>query len=131
MEHHPVASKCRRNLPAEATEDVAPPHYATVVREWLDETFPGRWIGRCGPIEWPPRSPDLTPPDFFLWGYLKDKVYGHSIANIDELKDVITTEFNAIPVEMCRAACENVALRLQACVDANGGQVDHRMENRS
>ena len=24
---------------------------------------------------WPPRSPDLTSPDYFLWGYLKRRVY--------------------------------------------------------
>ena len=23
-------------------------------------------------VEWPPHSPNLTPPDFFLWGYLKE-----------------------------------------------------------
>ncbi|GBN23572.1 hypothetical protein AVEN_144157-1 [Araneus ventricosus] len=26
-------------------------------------------------LPWPPRSPDLTPCDFFLWGYVKDKIY--------------------------------------------------------
>nr|CAI5833004.1 unnamed protein product [Callosobruchus analis] len=35
----------------------------------------GQWIGRRGPIEFPPRSPDLTPLDFFLWGTVKDEVY--------------------------------------------------------
>ncbi len=50
-------------------QDGAPPHYAREVRHWLDENFPGKWIGRRGPIEWPARSPDLTPPDFFLWGF--------------------------------------------------------------
>jgi hypothetical protein len=24
---------------------------------------------------WPPRFPDATPCDFFLWGYVKDQVY--------------------------------------------------------
>ena len=35
-------------------------------------TYPGRWIGRDGPVAWPPRSPDL---DFFLWGHIKSLVY--------------------------------------------------------
>jgi hypothetical protein len=26
---------------------------------------------------WPPRSPDLMPPDFFLWGLLKGCVYSN------------------------------------------------------
>ena len=68
------------------------------MREWLDNTFPGMWIGRRGPVEWPPRSPDLTPPDFFLWGYLKDKVYAQRPQTIDELKEIIVAECNAIPV---------------------------------
>jgi hypothetical protein len=39
-----------------------------------------RWVGRVGKDDfalfaWPPRSPDLTPCDFFLWGYVKDRVY--------------------------------------------------------
>jgi hypothetical protein len=52
-------------------EDGAPLHYALVVRNYLSEQFPNRWIGRRGLVEWPPRSPDLTPLDFFLWGHLK------------------------------------------------------------
>lgn len=112
-------------------QDGAPPHYACVVRDWLNQTFPGRWIGRRGTFEWPPRSPDLTPPDFFLWGYLKDKVYSHRIQDIDHLRDIIVQECNEITLEMCRAACDNVALRLQACIDVNGAQVDIAMENRN
>jgi hypothetical protein len=39
-------------------------HYGEDVQQWLNATNPGRWIGRGGPIAWPPRSPDLTPMDF-------------------------------------------------------------------
>ena len=42
-------------------QDGAPPHFAMAVREFLDVTFANKWIGRRGPIEWPPRSPDITP----------------------------------------------------------------------
>lgn len=55
--------------------DGCPAHYARVVRDYLNEAFPDRWIGRLGPILWPPRSPDLNPLDFFYWGCLKEKVY--------------------------------------------------------
>jgi hypothetical protein len=55
-------------------QDVAPPHFALPVRHYLNNWFPRRWIGRRGPIKWPARSPDLTPLDYFLWGYLKSKV---------------------------------------------------------
>ena len=51
------------------------PHWGLAVRQFLNDTFPDKWIGRHGPILWPPRSPDITPLDFFLWGYAKDIVY--------------------------------------------------------
>ena len=41
----------------------------------LREKFPGRAISQKGDYNWPPRSYDSTPLDFFLWGYVKDKVY--------------------------------------------------------
>jgi hypothetical protein len=37
-----------------------------LVRQFLDATFPKRWIGRDGPTPWPPRSPDITPLDFLM-----------------------------------------------------------------
>jgi len=46
--------------------DGAPPQFALSVRAWLDQKIPGRWLGRRGTHEWPARSPDLTPCDFFL-----------------------------------------------------------------
>ena len=48
-------------------QDGATPHYGLIVGQWLNNKFPDRWLGRRGPIEWPARSPDLTPLDFFLW----------------------------------------------------------------
>ncbi|XP_063971908.1 uncharacterized protein LOC135159795 [Diachasmimorpha longicaudata] len=54
--------------------DGAPPHYHRDVRAYLDQNLSGQWIGRRGPIEFPARSPDLTPLDFFLWGTVKDEV---------------------------------------------------------
>ena len=47
-------------------QDGAAPRYAATVREWLNEHLPEQRIGRRGAIEWPARSPDLTPPDFFF-----------------------------------------------------------------
>lgn len=49
-------------------QDGAPAHYAQTVRDYLNETFGDRWIGRGGPVHWPARSPDLNSLVFFLWG---------------------------------------------------------------
>ena len=70
----------KENFPQNAIyqHDGAPPHISTNVRHLLDELFPDSWIGRYGPQHWPARSPDLTPPDFYLWGYAKDRVFSTS-----------------------------------------------------
>lgn len=104
-------------------QDGAPAHYSRAVREWLDQKFPGRWIGRRGPIEWPPRSPDLTPPDFFLWGYLKDIVYRGRPSTCDELRSRIEQACGEITKEMCERACKNVEVRLRRCLEIKGRQI--------
>jgi hypothetical protein len=63
-------------------QDGAPPHFSCFVTDVLNERFPDAWIGRGGPIPWPPRSPDLSTLDFFLWGYIKNIVYAEKIRNI-------------------------------------------------
>lgn len=46
---------------------------------WLFQTkYPGCVISRQGDVNWPPRSYDLTPLGFFLWGLLKGKVNANS-----------------------------------------------------
>jgi hypothetical protein len=46
--------------------DGAPSHYTRHVVQHFNDTFTNRWIGRGSTINWPPRSPDLTPLDFCL-----------------------------------------------------------------
>ena len=57
---------------------------------FLDAKFRNRWVGRDGPTPWPPRSPDITPLDFFLWRYVKDKVFSTPVPDITNLKARIT-----------------------------------------
>jgi hypothetical protein len=77
-------------------QDGASAHFAKTVRSWLDEKFNDRWIGRGGPISWAPRSPDLSPLDFFLWGYIRTNIYKTRIKDLDDLKTRITEEIQSI-----------------------------------
>jgi hypothetical protein len=52
--------------------DRVPPHFCHHVKNHLDREMAERLIGRCGPISWSPRSPDLTPVDFFLVGLCEE-----------------------------------------------------------
>jgi hypothetical protein len=69
-------------------------------RGFFDMIIPGRWAGRDRPIQWPPRSPDLTPLDFFLWGYDKDIVYKIPVTSFDELKLRIFAAIDTVTLQM-------------------------------
>ena len=50
--------------------------------------FIDRIISRRADVVWPPRSCDLTPLDYYLWGVVKDKCYAYKLAIIDGLKHI-------------------------------------------
>jgi hypothetical protein len=107
-------------------QDGVPPHYGKIVRDYLDDTFV-RWIGRRGTVKWPPRSPDLTPCDFSLWGIIKDRVYVLNPRDINHLKVLIKEEFTSLNdnIESCQAICRSVPNRCQMCIDTEGKQFEH------
>ncbi|XP_026826929.1 zinc finger BED domain-containing protein 1 [Ooceraea biroi] len=71
-------------------QDGHPAHTAKATRELLNEKFGNHWIVLHGPREWPPRSPDLTPLDFFLWSHIKQQIYTTQPVSVEDLKDRIT-----------------------------------------
>jgi hypothetical protein len=74
----------------------APPHYTGLVMQHLNDTFPNRWIGLGSTINWPSRSPDLTPLDFCLWDWMKSEVYRRKVDTWDELLDRIMDAISRI-----------------------------------
>lgn len=109
-------------------QDGAPPHYARAVREYLNTIFPNRWIGRSGAVEWPPRSPDLTPLDYFAWGYLKERVYQHQPQNIDDLIERIRQVTRNISPETVQHTVQHFYERLGYCQIVNGGHFEHLLK---
>ncbi|GFV85653.1 transposable element Tc3 transposase [Trichonephila clavipes] len=70
-------------------QDDAICHTARATFDLLKDTFGDRPISRFGPVNWPPRSYDLTPLDYFLWGYVKSLVYADKPQTLDHLEDNI------------------------------------------
>lgn len=105
-------------------QDSAPLHWGLEVRAYLDMTFPGRWIGRDGPTVWPPRSPDITPLDFFLWGYVKDEVYRTRVPDIQTLRQRITTVVESIPPVMLANTWTEIDYRLDVLRATKGAYVE-------
>lgn len=109
-------------------QDGAPPHFALIVRNYLDAAFPGSWIGRRGAIEWPPRSPDMNPLDYFLWGHLKSKVYKTQPTDIEDLRQRIIEECAKITPTMLRNVREAFTDRLLICQAQFGAQFEHLLD---
>ncbi|GFV87711.1 transposase [Trichonephila clavipes] len=68
-------------------QDGATCHAARATIDLLKDTFGDRLISRFGPVNGPPRSCDLTPLDYFLWGCIKSFVYADKPQTLDHLED--------------------------------------------
>jgi len=108
--------------------DGAPAHYSRLMTHHLNITFPERWIGRGGHVQWPPRSPDLTPLDFCLWGWMKSEVYEEKVNTRDELVARITNSAALIKQERqedLRRATRTIAKRVEKCIEVGGAIFKH------
>ena len=106
-------------------QDGATPHTAHETTKLIQECFGTRVISRNTPHPWPAISPDLNPPDFFLWGYLKSLVYKWNPQTLAELKKAICAAVRAIPSHTCQIAVENLCKRAELCVARNGRHLEH------
>ena len=77
-------------------------------------------VSRFGDVPWPPRSPDLFACDFFLWGYLKSKVYVRKPRKVDDLKVSICEEIATVPQGMLVNVTQNFEEKLRTCVRQEG-----------
>ncbi|GFT32581.1 uncharacterized protein TNCV_3145351 [Trichonephila clavipes] len=87
-------------------------HKARATIDLLKDTFGDRLSSRFGPVNWPPRSCDLTPLDYFLWGYVKSLVYADKPQTLDHLEDNIRRVIAYIPPQMLEKVIENSTSRL-------------------
>ena len=72
-----------------------------------------RWLGRRGPHEWPARSPDLTPCDFFLWGWVKEEVYWAKPRTMEKLEDQIWNVITNVPRDFLQKAVDSIPGRFE------------------
>lgn len=103
--------------------DGAPPHFSIVARQFLDATYGENWIGRAGPQSWPPRSPDLNPLDFFLWGHLKALVYKTPVNTEEELTQRIRNSCDQIrhTPGIFQRVRQSMLRRANVCIEVEGG----------
>ena len=111
--------------------DGAPPHYHGNVQRHLNETLAQRWIGRASQedrtlICWPPRSPGLSPCDFFLWGFVKDHVYvPPPPLTLDDLHSCITAAIAEIDRNTLHKVWQEIDYWLDVCRVTRGAHIEH------
>lgn len=77
-------------------QDSSPAHTSTATREYLSTKLGSQQISKQGPPNCPVMSPDLTPLDFFLFGYMKYKVNAKQIRSLQHLKTRMTRAVRSV-----------------------------------
>ena len=114
-------------------QDGASSQTAHESRQELRDLFGQNIVGKFFNFNWPPRSPDLSPLDFFLWGYLKNKVYsGVKATTLAGLKLRIQEAFEETRLEtMSLIKTYDNALYRMKLVSENGGKhIEISVKNR-
>ena len=106
-------------------QDGATAHTANETLLWLRQRFDDRVISRRTDNIWASHSPDLNPPDFFLWGYTKDRVYVNKPRTIVDLKAAVKEVIGRITPAVCRDVVINFAARVRECLARRGGHIEH------
>ena len=103
-------------------QDGAPPHRKKEVQDWLKSKFGDRFLDSS---IWPPRSPDLNPCDFSLWGTIKHKVYDPIPLTVEQLKENIIGEFDNFKKTNLNSIFLNMQKRLDLIEQEKGGHIEH------
>ena len=101
-------------------QDGATTHTARASMTAVRGAFPNRVISRFGDLPWPPRSPDLSMCDFYLWGFLISRVYAGTPRTLGEFKTAIRENIQEIGEETLVKVEANFRRPLQICARENG-----------
>jgi hypothetical protein len=71
-----------------------------------------------------PNSPDLSPCDYFLWGFLKIKIFLKMPQTVMELRSLIIQACNDITEDMFRRVI-NITVRVEGVARRNSGRIEH------
>ncbi|GFS77532.1 transposable element Tcb2 transposase [Trichonephila clavipes] len=104
-------------------QDGATCHTARATIDLLKDTFGDCLISRFGPVNWPPRSCDLIPLDYFLWGYVKSLVYADKPQTLDHLEDNIRRVIADIRPQMLEKVIEKWTSRLDYIRSSRGSHM--------
>jgi hypothetical protein len=102
-------------------QDGNPAYFHCEVRHYLNTVLPGRWIqcasGNYQPLmQWTPRSPDNILCDFFLWRYVKDRVFAPPLpCDLADLEAQINAAVKNIDAPMLTRVWHELEYRIGVC----------------
>lgn len=107
-------------------QDGATVHRTGRVLRYLDRQFGQRMMAMSSiqGHDWPARSPDLNPLDFFAWGYLKSRVFRPRPATMPQLIARIELEVKNLNSDMIKRACLDIKTRCQRVIASSGGFIE-------
>lgn len=115
-------------------QDGASPHTALETREVVRELFASQTVGKFLAIWWPPRSPDITPMDFFLWGYIKEIVFegNDPPTSVAILKAQIQLAFDKIRADtgLFMRVWSCLLHRCNMIINKNGERIERTIKKR-
>ena len=95
---------------------------------FLEQRFRGRVISRRGEHPWPPYSPDLSPLDYYFWGYANAEVFRRKPTTIEQLKAIVEEVAANLSGEVLRAVMSNFRKRCEICLQMEGGHFEYALE---
>jgi len=104
-------------------QDGATAHTAVISVVAFRRLFPQQVISRFGDVPWLPRSPNLTTPGIFLWGYLKSTVYSAYPTDLHALKENIREQIARLSEETLQAVMRTFGTRVHLCIEEGGGHL--------
>ena len=108
-------------------QDGATPHTTNQVMEFLHNKFHGRVISRKADFEWPPKSPDLNPLDYWFWGHCEAEVLRTKPTTLDELKEEVEAFCETVSGDVVEKSIMNIVKRIKYCAAEKGGHFEHKL----
>ena len=96
---------------------------------FLVQTLDTRIIGYRGQQEWPPWSPDLNPLDFFLWGYLKSKMYKCESTSKSDLLNRISMACRFVTPTMLQKLQAEFLAWVRYCISVEGNHFERYLSS--
>ena len=99
--------------------DGAPAHRADIVQQWFTRH-------RIEQLPHPGYSPDLSPPDYWLFAQLKKMTRGHRYHNLQDLRTAVEAAMNSIPAADFASAMARYPERLRLCIQHHGAYFERK-----